>query len=287
MKLKPATMRKRPAPGAPVPRARKPRQAPVRKVKLEASVARSTRTDDDEFDEYEDEEPNMKFGQAFLIVLILHVVAVAGVLTFNSIKAKQIAPSDVTAQEEVVAETTTKVEETASTDAAASQPKTAATTTTTAQTGKPAPTAAASDRKVYKVLPGDTLTHISEKHGVSIAALEEVNDISSYSTIRVGQELVIPGNEPVTPSRPSEKVAAAKPPSKPAAEQASAPPVAKEESPASEVPPGGVYVVEKGDNPYSIARRFGVSYDDLMKANSIDDPTKLQIGEELTIPTGN
>ena len=54
--------------------------------------------------------------------------------------------------------------------------------------------------------------------------------------------------------------------------------------PAAEVPAGGVYEVVKGDNPYSIAKRFGVSYDALMKENSIDDPTKLQIGQKLKIP---
>jgi len=278
MKLKPAAMRRRPAAASPAPPARKtkPRQAP-RKVKLKASVARTAR-DDDEFEEYEDEEPNMKFGQAFLIVLILHVVAVAGVLTFNSIKAKQIAAGDEAAGEEVVAETTT-AEKTDAPEVTTntSAPKTAAAATAAAGTQKPT---AAAGQKLYKVLPGDTLTHIAEKHGVTIDALEKANEISSYSTIRVGQELVIPGNEPVTAAKPTQKVAAAKPAAKPASKPASAPP-------AADVPPGGVYVVVSGDNPYSIAKRFGVSYDALMKANNIDDPTKLQIGEELKIPSGN
>jgi len=43
--------------------------------------------------------------------------------------------------------------------------------------------------------------------------------------------------------------------------------------------------VVKGDNPVSIARKLKVPYDDLMAANHIDDPHKLQIGQKLIIPT--
>ena len=45
------------------------------------------------------------------------------------------------------------------------------------------------------------------------------------------------------------------------------------------------YVVAKGDNPVTIARKFKVSYDDLLAANHIDDPHKLKIGQKLIIPT--
>jgi LysM repeat protein len=43
-------------------------------------------------------------------------------------------------------------------------------------------------------------------------------------------------------------------------------------------------VVAKGDNPYSIAKKFKVTQDALMKANNIDDPRKLKIGQKLAIP---
>jgi hypothetical protein len=36
-------------------------------------------------------EPNMKLSRALLIVLVLHVVAVAGIVAFNTIKARQDA----------------------------------------------------------------------------------------------------------------------------------------------------------------------------------------------------
>ena len=44
------------------------------------------------------------------------------------------------------------------------------------------------------------------------------------------------------------------------------------------------YIVKAGDNPASIAQQFRVKTEDLMAANNIDDPSKLQIGQTLKIP---
>jgi LysM repeat protein len=47
---------------------------------------------------------------------------------------------------------------------------------------------------------------------------------------------------------------------------------------------GKTYIVAKGDNPVTIAKKFKVSYDDLVALNRIDDPRKLKIGQKLLIP---
>lgn len=47
---------------------------------------------------------------------------------------------------------------------------------------------------------------------------------------------------------------------------------------------GVVYTTVKGDNPVTIAHHFGVSYDELLKLNNIENPKKLQIGQKLRIP---
>lgn len=47
---------------------------------------------------------------------------------------------------------------------------------------------------------------------------------------------------------------------------------------------GKTYVVVKGDNPVTIARKLKVAYDDLIALNHIEDPRKLQIGQKLRIP---
>jgi LysM repeat protein len=43
-------------------------------------------------------------------------------------------------------------------------------------------------------------------------------------------------------------------------------------------------VVQRGDSPAGIAKKFKVSYVSLLKTNNIDDPKKLQIGQKLLIP---
>jgi len=56
---------------------------------------------------------------------------------------------------------------------------------------------------------------------------------------------------------------------------------------ASHPPPQGiVHVVQPGDNLYRIALRYGVSVEDLAKANGIEDPRDLRVGMRLVIPGG-
>ena len=52
----------------------------------------------------------------------------------------------------------------------------------------------------------------------------------------------------------------------------------------SPTPGEQTYIVKAGDNPASIAQQFKIKTDDLMAANNIDDPGKLQIGQTLKIP---
>src|ERR1051325_10524660 len=44
------------------------------------------------------------------------------------------------------------------------------------------------------------------------------------------------------------------------------------------------YIVKAGDSPASIAQQFKIKTEDLIAANNIDDPSKLQIGQTLRIP---
>ena len=45
----------------------------------------------------------------------------------------------------------------------------------------------------------------------------------------------------------------------------------------------GVYVVQRGDTLYSIAVAFGQDYRDIARWNSLDDPTKLAVGQSLRV----
>jgi LysM repeat protein len=56
-------------------------------------------------------------------------------------------------------------------------------------------------------------------------------------------------------------------------------------TPAPAAPSGDTYTVKSGDTPSAIAERLGVSVDELMKLNSITDPTQLEVGQVLRIPS--
>jgi LysM repeat protein len=174
---------------------------------------------------------------------------------------------------------------------------------------KPAPVAKSSalegwTGKVHTVQAGDTLIQIAATYKTSVVAIEKVNDITSTSMLRVGQMLKIPGTEKVAKtaeasssntskeaflaakSESSTGTIAAVPRStqtaKPAEVKTPAKP-AEAKAPATAAS-GDIYVVEKGDNPYTIAKKLHVSYNKLLEINGIKDATKIQIGQKLKIP---
>lgn len=126
-------------------------------------------------------EPSMKLSRALLVVLLLHVVAVTGIIAFNAIKTRQASP-----------------------------PSSTSTTPTTIPLSETKPQTSIQD------------------------------------------------------APPAQRIAA-----KPQAKVADS---------------GRTYVVAKGDNPVTIAKKFKVSYDDLVALNHIDDPRKLKVGQKLLIP---
>jgi len=265
---------------------RKPPRRAEPKLRARAAVAE----DDYDVEDYEAEaEPNMRFSHALFVVLVLHVIAVAGVFAFNSIKAGQ---SGAFAKE--VAEASAKPSPTASAPAA-----------------KPL-----QDGRTHTVAAGDTLTRLASQYGTSIEAIERENGISTYSLIRVGQVLKIPEPGKALPAVPEPAVAKALP--EPAAKASPEPVVAKASPavvdaskvstpapsvdakavapvaappapavPAKQAAGADVYVVAKGDNPYSIAKKLKVSYKQLVEVNGIEDPTKIQIGQKLKVPKPN
>jgi LysM repeat protein len=113
----------------------------------------------------------------------------------------------------------------------------------------------------YTVQDGDTLYDIAQHFGVSVEDLMEANDITDPASLAVGQKLVIPGQEPEGTASPEAEAPTA--------------------TPSAE----GVYIVQEGDYPSSIAEQFGISAEELMEANGITDPTSLIVGQELIIPT--
>lgn len=253
-----------------------------------------TAVEESEIEDYEGEaEPNMRFSHALFVVLILHVIAVAGVFAFNSIKAREAEKSrSAQSQQEVrgpVVPDTTAAGETSPAKTSITEPAPA-----TAKVQEP-PATTATGVKTHTVVAGDTLGKIAKQYKTSVEALEKANGITSVSMIRVGQILEIPEPGAMPKTSAPAQAAPAKAPSKgiitsvvkttgsaPAGTSNPAP--AAEAAPKPELPADGTYTVVKGDNPYSIARKFHVSYQALLEANNIEDPTKIQIGQKLKIP---
>jgi LysM repeat protein len=155
----------------------------------------------------------------------------------------------------------------------------------------PAPTASttaasAGGAKTYVVKAGDTVTRIAAELGVSIPDFERANGLKADSVLQVGQVLTVPAGKsttvPVVAAAQDQGNLAVPPVPAPVAGSAPvegpAPVAAADQSGLAE------YTVVKGDNPYKLAKKFRVTPDELMKANGITDPKKIQIGQKLRVP---
>jgi LysM repeat protein len=147
-------------------------------------------------------EPNMKLSRALLIVLLLHVVAVSGIIAFNAIKTRESS------------------------------------------------FAPAVPRDTDNRLPSTAATPIEADGAKSRDAMARKE------------------SAPRDDAKPSHSPS-------------------KDEHAKAPASSGKTYIVKKGDNPVTIARRLKVSYGDLIALNHIEDPHKLQIGQKLLIPTTN
>jgi LysM repeat protein len=155
-------------------------------------------------EDYSAEEPNVKLSRAFVVVLLLHIVAVGGIFAFSALKDRQTGGNAEAANQKV-----------------------------TGAPGKTAKETGAADKPVGKTVPTDVQKLVDASHGSAANGSKTQNS-----------------------SSPAE---------------------AGGESPK-------VYMVQKGDSPAGIAKKFKVNYADLLRTNNIEDPKKLQIGQKLVIP---
>ena len=141
---------------------------------------------------------------------------------------------------------------------------------------------------------GDTLYGISRRTGVSVARIRAANRLAG-NNIRVGQKLIIPGgsntfsapkrrvattqqkkswtyDEPKTTANVGTRLTLDRPAGRVVSAQKAA---------------AATYRVKAGDSLYGISRRMGVSTKAIAQANNIYDPSRLRIGQVLTIPGRN
>lgn len=140
----------------------------------------------------------------------------------------------------------------------------------------PQPAAKVTAPTTYTVRPGDTLSVIARRHGVSLAALAQANNLTNPNALRIGQVLTIPGSAG-SPAAAAPAVSAPVTPT-PAATVSPAP--------AAPVTATGYYTVSKGDTLSGIARRHGTTIAKIMQANHMTaaQAHKLSIGQKIIIP---
>jgi LysM repeat protein len=182
---------------------RKPLKVTPRK-KLRAAAQRAAKHAEED---YAAEEPNVKLSRAFVVVLLLHIVAVGGIFAFSALKDHQNGSI-----------------------AGKAQPNNQK---TPAAQGSAARESGVAEKTSGKTVPTEIQKLVDSSHisGGGSAKTQSSNLASDG-----------------------------------AGESAK------------------VYVVQKGDSPAGIAKKFKVSYADLLRTNNIEDPKKLQIGQKLVIP---
>ncbi|MEO0045345.1 MAG: hypothetical protein RL705_536, partial [Bacteroidota bacterium] len=131
--------------------------------------------------------------------------------------------------------------------------------------------------KYYKVRQGDNLGEISNKYGVTVAEVKKWNKLKS-NNIALGASLKIIKNERVvTTVRKEVKVDKAIVENKVETAVTS-----NDNNVDSNENSSGFYEVQKGDNLFSIAKKFNVSLEDLKKWNNLDD-LNVQTGSKLAL----
>lgn len=106
---------------------------------------------------------------------------------------------------------------------------------------------------VHVVQKGETLYGLSRKYGVPVDVIIQANHIVAPESVRSGTRLIIPAKKNLQTGQNSEYNAVIS------------------------------YTVTKGDTFYGIARRYGMSVDELLRINSLAPGAVLKIGQKLTV----
>ena len=111
---------------------------------------------------------------------------------------------------------------------------------------------AAPSGNVHVVQRGENLFRIALRYGTTAQAIARANNLRSTSLVYVGQRLIIPTGGAATPAAPS----------------------------------GNVHVVQRGENLFRIALRYGTTAQAIARANNLRSTSLVYVGQRLIIPTG-
>ena len=105
--------------------------------------------------------------------------------------------------------------------------------------------------QTHIVQRGENLFRLALRYGTTVDALAAANNLQDPRRIYAGQRLIIPSGQ--SPSQPP-------------------------------APVSGVHVVQRSENLFRIALRYGLSVDALVAANGIVNANRIYVGQRLTIP---
>lgn len=125
---------------------------------------------------------------------------------------------------------------------------------------------------IYTVARGDTMQAIARSYGVTIDSIAHANNIANPDRLMPGDILTIPGVAPLfLPALQSAMTESSN------TDEARLVPTDIEVG-------GATHTVAPGENLYRIALRYGTTVAALSAANGIGDPTRIYVGQVLTIP---
>lgn len=231
--------------------------------------------------DFEEDVPNVGIGRALLVILIIHVIAIAGIF-YHSYRVEN--------REEAAAET----------ELPARIITPAVPMPVDARIDEEAPMMRSGDQH-YTVGTGETYTSIAERFGIDEMELRDANE---NVQVRQGRRLRIPPKTitAVEPPQIAELRVAPAPPVEAPASLAQGPaaglvpteaaleadaraiPATPEASAPAPSAGASSYTVKSGDTFWAIAQKNGTSVDALMKLNGITDARKLRVGMTLKIP---
>ena len=118
----------------------------------------------------------------------------------------------------------------------------------------------------YIVVAGDNMASIARKHGTRSVILNELNGLKSNDIIRPGQKLKVPLPSTTTG-------------------QASTPETLVSTEPKAPASNNTKHTVAANETFYSIAKKYNVTINDLIKENPSVEPKTLVVGKIVQIPT--
>ncbi|MDX1993771.1 MAG: LysM peptidoglycan-binding domain-containing protein [bacterium] len=129
----------------------------------------------------------------------------------------------------------------------------------------------------HVIQPGETLTHIANRYGITVEQLLQSNNITNPNRIRRGDTLTVwtveSVNAPLTETEASVNQDTA----------GTTPETVAGAPPTSDI----VYVVQPGEHLAQIAQRYGLNWTTIAAVNGITNPNQLYAGQSLVIPGVN